>query len=101
MNSFNFKLESDMLNQSFGSVKDFYRCRKIVLEKKRKSIFDGVDVSKEKKQKLLQDNNDNNDDQVNETLSEQDPFLLKFDCKHCPSQFITSGPVKLDFRPCL
>ena len=91
MNSFNFKLESDMLNQSFGSVKDFYKCRKIVLEKKRKSIFDGVDVSNEKKQKLLQDNNDNNDDQVNETLSEQDPFLLKFDCKHCPSQFTKFG----------
>lgn len=89
------KLKKDFLNQSFGSVEQLKSRQPNIFEKKRKSIFDGIEISDSPSKKsrkmdhIFQNIEKENDTNILNTPSKK--FLLTFDCKECSSQFTKYG----------
>ena len=78
----------DDLNRTISSVKEL-KLRRLVFPLKRKSIFDGVDVSEFKKHKIRPL-------VAEEKLKEShQKFILTFNCKECPLSFTKFGEFRL------
>ena len=103
----NQRLKQDFFNQSFGSVEELFATKQqpVITKfftRKRKSIFDGLEISNSlKRQKLESDNEFTNSEmKVNDdfdntiTPMPMKKFVLNFDCKHCPSKFTKFGSFK-------
>ena len=81
------ELESDdELNRTISSVKELKLRRLVFPVKKRKSIFDGVDVSEFKKHKSRPPEDV---DRLEEEYHQK--FILTFNCKECPLSFTKFG----------
>jgi len=101
------RLKQNCFNQSFGSVEELFASKQQSVitnffTRKRKSIFDGIEISNKLKRQKLEYNNDSrsekseahDNDEETEEAPEPMPmkkFVLEFDCKHCPSKFTKLG----------
>ena len=77
------------LNKTISSVEDLKLRRLVFPVKKRKSIFDGVDVSELKKRRIDEVSSSTKRDEGDKLQSQK--FILSFKCKECSLSFTKFG----------